>query len=229
MKIKIYKNLVYIASSITKSLEDNKICVIGLPTGNTPIFLYKNIVSSKTFLKSKTFFMLDCLYPQKPEDTYSYYSFIRKNLLDHIAFKKNNFHILNSDAKDPDTECRNYEMAIKSSGGIDLAILGIGQNGHIAFNEPGTPEDSVTHMVKLSDQTRIANGGLDNIPEYGLTMGIKTIMSARKIFLLAKGKNKAKAVYDAVKGPISSDCPASFLQKHPDCTFFLDADAASLL
>ena len=120
-------------------------------------------------------------------------------------------------------------MIIEQLGGIDLAILGIGQNGHIAFNEPVTPFDSVTHLAKLTESTRISNGGTDKIPKYGMTMGIKTIMSAKKILLLAKGKNKAEIVKKALQGPITTDCPASILQTHPDCTFFLDEEAASQL
>lgn len=234
--IKITKfsdNCALLSSTILNIFDKNQKSVIALPTGKTPIDLYHNLI---TQTKAKTvnwnsliIFILDVMYPQKVKDPLSYDAFIHKHLLNNINLPLNNFYILDSETKDPENECANYEKNINDAGGLDLAILGVGKNGHIAFNEPGSSFESVTRKVKLTDQTRITNGGIDKIPEYGLTMGIKTIMSAKKIFLLAKGKSKTEIVKNAVQGPISTDCPASILQTHPDCTFFLDEEAASQL
>lgn len=193
---------------------------IALPTGTTPTPFYARLVKQNNIDWSKiTIFMLDSYYPQEPNDPESFYTYIKNNLLRHISLPEKNFHILGSNTKDPTVECSAYEEAINNAGGLDMAILGIGVNGHIAFNEPGTSFDSVTHLSKLQDQKY----------NYGLTMGIQTIKQAKKIILLATGKSKATAVKNAIEGPVSQDCPASFLQKHPDTTFFLDDDAASLL
>ncbi|MCL5676187.1 MAG: glucosamine-6-phosphate deaminase [Patescibacteria group bacterium] len=206
----------------------NKTNVLALPTGNTPLKFYKKITNASLNWKNITIFMLDCWYPQDRNDLNSFYSYIERNLLSKINLPKENFHILNSAATNPEKECEKYEQEIKKAGELDLAILGLGQDGHIGFNEPGTPENSLTHLAKLTEQTLNDNGNLAHIT-CGLTMGIKTILSAKKIFLLAKGLNKAPVVKKALEGPISLKCPASFLQKHPDCTFFLDREAASLL
>lgn len=210
-------------------ISNNKFIVFAFPTGNTPIVLYNKLSNSSLNWSKIKIFMLDSLYPQKINNPFSYSVFIHKHFLSKIKIPEKNFHILNSETKNPYEECKTYEKLINKSGGLDLAILGIGQNGHIAFNEPGSPFDSVTRKVKITDETRIANGGIKNTPEFGLTVGIKTIMNAKKIFLMAKGKNKADIVKKAIQGPITSAFPASILQTHPDCTFFLDNDAASLL
>lgn len=215
---------------ITSSTHLNDNLVLAMPTGNTVIGFYKILVqeTNNVFYENIRIFMLDTYYPQDTNNPLSFYSYIKKNLLDHINLLSENFHILDSNTQNPDLECQNYEKEIQQAGGIDLAILGLGGNGHIAFNEPGTSSDSVTHLAQLTPETLTANGNIPGVTQ-GLTMGIKTIMSAKKIILLAKGKAKAKPVCDAVRGPISEECPASFLQTHPDVTFFLDSDAASLL
>lgn len=203
---------------------------IALPTGNSPLGLYKYIiVHNQVNWKLVKIFMLDVIYPQNPLDPKSYLTYIKTFLIDHINLPLNNFHILNSATKNPYRECQKYEEMINKAGGLDLAILGIGPNGHIAFNEPGTLFDSVTHIAALTKETKKHLGFKENANIKGLTMGLKTIMMVKKIILLAKGKVKAKVILNAVRGPISTTCPASVLQNHPDCSFFLDSAAASLL
>lgn len=186
---------------------------VALPTGNTPLGMYR-LLREKTIDWSKIkIFMLDAFWPQEPNDPTSFYSYAKTNL------PGVEFNILNSNAADPETECRDYEAKILAAGGLDLAILGIGPNGHIAFNEPGIDPNSLTHKAKLENQPF----------EFGLTVGIKTIMSAKKIILLAKGAGKAAAVKAALTPPPNLSCPASWLQNHPDCTFLIDQEAAAKL
>lgn len=219
------------ARFVFNNLLSGRAKVLALPTGITPLEMYKGLVfltKTQNFSWQKIkIFMLDTLYSQDSHDPNSSYSYIKKTLVDHIDLPKENFHILDSQTQNPKIECQKYEEEIKRANGIDIAILGIGTNGHIAFNEPGTSADSLTHLAELTPEILVANGNIPGITQ-GLTMGIKTILSARKIILLAKGKEKAQAVYNAVKGPISPDCPASFLQTHLDVTFILDKDAANL-
>lgn len=190
-----------------------KIRTIALATGNTPVGMYRELIKKKIDWRKIKIFMLDVNYPQDPDDQDSFNCYVKTNL------PEVQFNILNSQAKDPQKECREYEAKIIAAGGLDLAILGIGKNGHIAYNEPGTNFDSLTHLAKLQNQKF----------EFGLTMGIKTIMSAKKIILLAKGKKKARAIKAAIEGPVSLDCPASVLQNHTDATFLINYDATGLL
>ena len=126
-----------------------------------------------------------------------------------------------------------YDAEIAKAGGIDLQILGIGSDGHIAFNEPGTPFSSLTHITELAESTIVDNSRLFNdiseVPTKAVTMGLQSIMNAKKIVLIATGKNKAKAIYDLLKGPLTVDVPCSILQKHPDCTIYVDEDAYKLV
>lgn len=212
MQIKIFDNIdTEAANTIALQLKRN--ASIALPTGNTPLGMYRELVQQKIDWSKIKIFMLDVNYPQDPNDPESFYSFAKKYL------PTDKFEILDSQTKDPFKECRDYEAKIQAAGGLDLAILGIGTNGHIAYNEPGTSFDSLTHLTKLESQKF----------EYGLTMGIKTIMSAKKIILLAKGNEKAEIIKQAIEGPVNINCPASILQTHPDVTFILDQEAASLL
>ena len=187
--------------------------VAALPTGKTPIGMYLELKKMNLGWTKIKIFMLDVNYPQDPKDPDSFYNFAKK----YLPTEK--FEIMNSQAKDPEKECEEYEAKIQAAGGLDLAVLGIGANGHIAFNEPGTGFGSLTHLAKLQNQKF----------EYGLTMGIKTIMSAKKIILLAKGAAKAAIVKRAIEGLVTEACPASILQTHPDATFILDREAAGLL
>ena len=211
MKIVIERNEAdFVAENITKG-------IIALPTGKTPLRMYQELIKKKINWDTIKIFMLDVNYPQNPADESSFLSYIKLNLFNHISLPAENFNILDSQTDDPEKECQEYEAKIASVGGLDLAILGIGENGHIAYNEPGTDFKSLTHLAELANH------------KFGLTMGIKTIMSARKIILLAKGKHKAQAIKAAIEGPVSLDCPASVLQNHPNTTYLLDYEAGRLL
>ena len=154
------------------------------------------------------------------------------NLFNHIDIDKSRTHVLKG-VGDYEAYMKQYDAEIASFGGIDLQILGIGSDGHIAFNEPGTPFDSLTHIAELTESTIRDNSRLFNdiseVPTKAVTMGLKSIMNARKIVLIATGKNKAKAIHDLLKGPKTIDVPCSILQDHPDCTIYVDEDAYSLV
>jgi glucosamine-6-phosphate deaminase len=155
------------------------------------------------------------------------------NLFDNINVDKSKVHIPDGRAKDTEVFCHEYEKMIKAAGGIDIQILGIGGNGHIAFNEPGSPADSRTRVVSLTPQTIKDNARFfkeeSEVPHKALSMGIGTISEARKIILLANGKNKADAIVKTVEGPQTTQVPASLLKRHPDVTVIVDKDAASKL
>ncbi len=194
--------------------------VVAFPTGSTPVGMYRELRSRSMDWTKLTIFMLDVNYPQDPSEPTSFYSFVKTNL------PGVEFNMLNSAAEDPAKECEAYEASIKAAGGLDLAILGIGKNGHIAYNEPGTNPETLTHLANLEPDTISVN----NLKiQQGLTMGIKTIMSAKKVLLLAKGSNKADAIKAALTPPPNLSCPASWLQNHSDCTFLIDEAAASKL
>lgn len=162
----------------------------------------------------------------------TFYAFLSKNLYQHVNIPEANIYRLGSgaDAEEEALVCLEYERKICQCGGLDVAILGIGLNGHIAYNEPGTPFDSLTHVTQLTEQSREAarsflkTAGI--IPDRGITMGIRTIMNAKKILLLANGHNKSEMVHEALCGPINADIPASILKLHPNLTVVLDFEAA---
>jgi glucosamine-6-phosphate deaminase len=209
---------------------------IGFATGVTPLGMYKKIVKSykkkKVDFSKVTSFNLDEYYSIKKTDknSFSYYMF--HNLFNKVNIKKQNINLLNGETVDPEKECINYEKKIENNP-IDIQILGIGVNGHIGFNEPGSSLNSKTRMIKLTKETiKINSRSFKNkldIPQHALTMGISTIMRSKKIILLASGLDKAKAVKCLVKGPISSDCPVSFLKKHRNIIVILDKNAARLI
>ena len=221
-----------IAKEFTETVTKKQKCVLALPTGNTPSLLYRRIVNnSQIDWSGISIFMLDCYYPQLQNNPDSFATYIHNELINHITIPIGQFHILNSETDHPEVECAEYETAIANSGGLDLAILGLGVNGHIAFNEPGTEPDTLTRRVTILPDTIQANDptGQKKLPTQALTMGIRTILSAKKIFVLATGIKKADAVKRAISGPVSRDLPASFLQEHTDVTYFLDEAAASTL
>jgi len=207
--------------------------VLAIPTGNTPEMLYTLLVESreKISFNDVITFNLDEYVGLRAEDPRSYSYYIREHFLKHVNIRRS--YIPNGMAEDLDRECAEYEDKIREEGGIDLAILGIGRNGHIAFNEPDTSFDSLTHVVDLSEDTIRANARFfekeEEVPRKAITMGIKTIMGAREVVLLASGREKAAAIKEAVLGDITEKVPASILQKHRRCTFVIDSDAASLL
>ena len=162
----------------------------------------------------------------------SYRYFMNENLFNHIDINKEKTHVLKGTG-DYLAYANQYDKLIADFGGIDIQILGIGSDGHIAFNEPGTPFDSLTHVAELAESTIVDNSRLFNdiseVPTKAVTMGLKSIMNARKIVLIATGKNKAKAIYNLLKGPKTEEVPCSILQDHKDCTIYCDEEAYSLV
>lgn len=211
--------------------------VLGLPTGDTPTGMYEELVQLYNqglidFSKVITF-NLDEYYGLPPDHPGSYHRYMREKLFGHVNIQEANIHIPDGVAKDIEEECRRYEEEMHRYGGIDLQILGIGPNGHIGFNEPGSDWGMTTGLVKLSEETRrrVSRHFRDptEVPTQAITMGIKTIMRARKILLLASGKEKAKTTTEALKGPVTKKVPASILQLHPMVTAILDKAAGSLI
>ena len=212
-------------------------CVLGLATGSTPIGTYQQLVerckNGDLSFAEVTTVNLDEYLGLAPTHEQSYRYFMNHNLFDHVDIKMENTHVLNGMAADPDAECAAYNELIHSLGGIDLQLLGMGHNGHIAFNEPGDNFGLETHVVSLSERTIDANkrffASRDEVPRKALSMGIKNIMSARKILVVVSGKEKAEAVYKSVTGPVTNEVPASVLQLHPDVTLVGDSAALSKL
>ncbi len=218
-------------------LDQKKDAVLGLATGSSPVGLYKKMIadhkaSGRSYRDVSTW-NLDEYVGLGKEDEQSYYTFMYENLFDAIDIKEENTHIENGLAADPDAEAKRYEAELKKVT-VDLQVLGIGSDGHIAFNEPGTPFDAETHVTDLTEQTisdnaRFFDGDKSKVPTRALTQGLATVMRARKIVLIATGANKADAVYDMLKGPLTTDCPASILQKHNDVTVIVDEAAGARL
>lgn len=225
------------AEIIADAIKSKPNPVLGLATGGTPVGCYRELIrmhkeEGLDFSKVVTF-NLDEYIGLPPTHPQSYRYFMDENLFNHVNIKIENTHVPNGLSDDPQRTCKEFEEAIKRSGEIDLQLLGIGANGHIAFNEPGPPFDSRTRVVRLSERTIKDNArffkSIDEVPRQAISMGMGTIMEAKKIVLLASGAGKADAVAKSVEGPITTDVPASILQKHPDCTFILDEAAASKL
>jgi len=208
--------------------------VLGLSTGNTPLATYTELIrmhrDDGLDFSNVTTFNLDEYFGLSREHPQSFYSEIHKNFLDHINVRSDRTHIPNGESKAPAKTCSEYEDAILAAGGIDLQILGIGRTGHIGFNEPTSSLASRTRLKTLSDETINDNSKISgDIPEVAITMGIGTILEAKKILLLAFGESKSNAVAKAIEGPISSSCSASALQMHRDVRFILDEEAATEL
>lgn len=210
-------------------------CVLGLATGSTPIGLYKQLVEwfekgDLDFSKVQTV-NLDEYKGLNRENDQSYYYFMHDNLFDHINIPKENTHLPNGMEMDSEKECARYTKLIQSMGGVDLQLLGIGHNGHIGFNEPSVSFDKEVHCVNLTQSTIEANkrffASADDVPKQAYTMGIKTIMQAKKILIVANGEGKADIVRDAFFGPITPQVPASVLQLHNDVTLVADEAALS--
>lgn len=212
-------------------------CVLGLATGSTPIPTYQYMIElykqGVVDYSKVTTYNLDEYCGLTHDHDQSYYYFMQENLFKGINVPTENIHVLNGVAPDAQVECDNYDAAIDAAGGIDLQILGIGNNGHIAFNEPCSEFPAKTHIVSLTQSTIEANKrffeSIDDVPKQAITMGIGSIMKARSIILIATGAAKAEAVKALVSGPVDPQCPASILQFHPNVTIFLDESAASLL
>lgn len=209
--------------------------VLGLSTGSTPVGMYNELISmyragELDFSQVKTF-NLDEYYPIKRDNEQSYFKFMYKNLFSEINIDLYNTHFPDGETDNPVSECENYEKLIAQSGGIDLQILGIGQNGHIGFNEPDVNLNPYTHLTNLTENTIRANSRFfevyDEVPRKALTMGIATILGAKKIILLASGLNKSRVVSELIKDGINTSVPATMLKAHPDAILICDRDAYS--
>jgi glucosamine-6-phosphate deaminase len=228
-----------IAELIRERTAAGRSCVLGLATGSTPTDVYDELVrmhreDGLSFAKVVTF-NLDEYYPMQPEELQSYVRFMNEHLFDHIDIPAENVHIPDGTIPVDDVAeyCRNYEQQIEEAGGIDLQILGIGRTGHIGFNEPGSDHRSRTRLITLDSVTRTDAAsdffGAQNVPRRAITMGVGTILAARRIFILAFGENKASIVLRTIEGKPSPAVPATYLQRHNNVKFLLDQGAASSL
>jgi glucosamine-6-phosphate deaminase len=227
-----------LAAHIAQSLVDKPDLVLGLPTGRTPIRLYHELgamhAKGQIDFARATTFNLDEFLGIPSSHPGSYRSFMQEHLFSRVNLSPERINIPNGAAADPAAECERYERAIAEAGGIDLQLLGIGTNGHIGFNEPARELAAMTHRVVLKASTRHSNAGLfggdeSQVPKEALSMGMATIMHARRIVLMATGKSKARCIQRVVHGPITTKLPASFLQLHRHVELMLDESAASAL
>ena len=212
-------------------------CVLGLATGSTPIGTYKQLIEwyekGDLDFGDVTTVNLDEYRGLPRENDQSYFYFMNHNLFDYVNVNPERTHLPNGMNPDADAECKRYEEVIRSTGGVDLQLLGLGHNGHIGFNEPGTSLEGRTHCTELTKRTIEANQRFfknrENMPKKAITMGLRDIMAARRILLLVSGIEKAETVRAALTGPITLEIPASVLQLHHQVSVILDAAAASAL
>ena len=205
-------------------------CVLGLATGSTPVGMYKKLAeryeSGMLDFSSVATFNLDEYYPLSKSNSQSYHYFMQENLFDHISIKPENTIVPDGLAADITAMCEAYEHKIEDWGGVDIQLLGIGHDGHIGFNEPCDHFPVMTHEVQLTDMTREANkrffSSIDEVPTAAVTMGVGTVMAARKIVMIVTGADKAEILHRAFHGPVTPYVPASILQFHPDVTLICD-------
>lgn len=242
MKIRIFRTEEQLADALARCvvqhIQEQPKLVLGLPTGRTPLPLYRALVArhgkGESDYASVTTFNLDEFVGIEPSHPGSYRSYMREQLFRHVNVPQRRTHFLDGQAKDLDAECARFEDRILRSGGIDLQILGIGENGHIGFNEPAAELSPWSHRVTLTLASRRANAGffggkLTDVPKEALSMGMSTIMHARSIVLMATGRRKAEIIAKTVSGAITTRIPASLLQLHAKVEILLDEDAASKL
>jgi glucosamine-6-phosphate deaminase len=228
-----------IESLIRQNNSAGRPTVLGLPTGSTPLGLYRELIrihrETKLDFSRVVTFNLDEYYPMLPDDGQSYHRWMKETFFDHVNIQPSNIHIPDGTIAQNEIEeyCADYEQRIRRAGGVDLQVLGIGRTGHVGFNEPGSTLQSQTRLVTLDPVTRrdAANSffGEENVPHQALTMGVGTILEAKKIVLMAFGEHKAPIVERAAEGEVTDEIAASFLQKHPDVTLILDQAAAGEL
>ncbi len=228
-----------IANLIKQKQQEGSNCVIGLATGSSPKTLYAHLVKMHKedglSFKNVITFNLDQYYPMDKDALQSYHYFMRKNLFEHTDINPKNYHLPDGmiTKENVKEHCLAYEQQIEEAGGLDLQILGIGTNGHIGFNEPGSGIYTKTRLTTLDNSTRLANsyefGNMTEVPRMAITMGISTILKSKKIILMAWGQAKASIIKKAVEDDDTEDVPASLLQNHDDCTFIIDETAASAL
>lgn len=238
MKVIVVENYAEVSAEAFKVMHElvasKPNAVLGLATGSSPIGLYENMIKDHkengTSYAECQSFNLDEYVGIDRNHKQSYYTFMHENLFNGIDIKEENVHLPYGNTKE---DCEAYERSMDNVT-VDIQVLGIGSNGHIGFNEPGTSFDEETHIVTLKEGTRKDNArffenDINKVPTHAITMGIATIMKAKKILLVATGANKADAVSAMVDGPVSVDCPASVLQNHPDVVVIVDKAAASKL
>ncbi len=241
MKVIVVKNYEELSKEAFKVMKDvvtsKENPVLGLATGSSPIGLYKEMIKdhqeNKTSYAKVITFNLDEYVGLKKEHSESYYSFMNANLFSGLNIDLNNVHIPVGDSDNVEEECKKYDEAM-SKYQLDLQLLGIGSNGHIGFNEPGTSFDSLTHIVELKEKTRQDNARFfeplnEEVPTHAITMGVASIMSAKKVLLVASGANKADAIKAMINGEVNENMPASVLQRHQDVVVIVDEAAASKL
>ena len=243
----VYKNSTTASIDVAKEIADlirvkqaqKQPCILGLATGSSPKGLYAELVrlhkEEGLSFKNVVSFNLDEYYPMEPDSVNSYVRFMKEQLFNHIDILPENYHVPDGllTKEDIASYCDRYENKIKALGGIDLQILGIGGNGHIGFNESGSLQNSKTRLVALDHITRVAAsgdfGGLENTPRTAITLGVKKIMGAKRVILLAWGESKSNIIKGSTEGEVTSRVPASYLQEHNNATFILDQAAASKL
>jgi len=241
---KVYDNKTtasnYVAHQVAEKIKENntagKPTILGLATGSSPIEMYKELIrlhkEEGLSFKNVMTFNLDEYMPMDHSSEKSYHYFMDVNLFNHIDINKDNVHVPagNLTEEEVGAYCADYEAKIEKAGGLDIQILGIGRTGHVGFNEPGSPEDSITRMVTLNKVT-IADAapdfdGADNVPKKAITMGVSTIMKAKKVYLMAWGEKKAEIVKESLNNAITDQVPATYLQKHSNVEYVLDKGAA---
>lgn len=234
IEVNTYEELSDKASEIIiNTVKNNPNAKLGLATGSTPLGTYKRMIEDHqkngTSYEHIVTVNLDEYVGLSKDHPGSYRYYMDNELFKHINIKHENAHVPDGTAEDLDAECRRYEAIIDNLGGLDIQLLGIGQNGHIGFNEPGTSFDSLTHVVELTENTREVNSRfferLEDVPKKAITMGIKSILKSKEIILLISGKQKAEALHRLLNEEISENFPASALKKHPNCTVIYDKEA----
>lgn len=223
-----------IAKMIVELVNENPKAILGLATGSSPLGVYSRLIdaynNNEVSFKDVTTFNLDEYVGLDGNHKQSYRYFMNTNLFDHIDIDKNNTHVPNGVGNyEDDAKC--YDDLIEHAGGIDFQILGIGSDGHIAFNEPGTPFNALTHIAELAESTIRDNSrffnSISEVPTKAVTMGLASIMRAKKIVLIATGENKADAIHGLLEGLVTEKLPCSILRNHPDVTIFVDHEAFS--
>lgn len=233
IKVQDYEAMSQKAADVfIRTINEEKQPILGLATGSTPIKLYENLIEEYkkgtiSFQHVRTY-NLDEYVGLSRDNENSYHYFMKENLFDHVDIPVEQTHIPDGVASDPEVACADFEASLAEGGAIDLQVLGLGLNGHIGFNEPGTPFDKRTHVVELDASTRKANArffaNIDEVPTQAITMGIATILEAKEILLLVQGEKKAEILRKVINGEVTEDVPASILQRHPNVTIITDID-----
>lgn len=239
IKVKDYQELSNVSGKIMLDLvKENPNCTLGLATGSSPVGLYQYLINAykkgEVSFKNVKTYNLDEYCDLPREHPESYYSFMHTNLFNHIDIKEENVHLPSSVGKDLQANCEAYSKLLNAAT-VDMQLLGIGANGHIGFNEPGTSFESETLIVELTEKTRKDNArffdnDINKVPTHAITMGIKNIMNAKSVLLVASGSNKAQAIKNLMEGPVTKSFPASALQNHKGNVIVVaDEEACALL